>query len=406
MSPPARRSILKRLVRRLSRSPMGMAHLARLFGHFADDSPSYTRFVKMTQRHLEKFFDAPTGTAWREILKSVADELWYARGFRDFPNPIRLAIIWAHADRLFRVMMQAAVPPEWISDHFNQMVLRLSPELVGGEEAYITDVANPDRIEEWALTLSLIAYASSNGRIIDDLMIDALSVRSISEKPNTLTLFTDLTLAPDAMGSFLRSEGTANWNSILAPSLLENIVSFRDLSNLGDAVAHVGSGDENDGWLTLQAVIRDQPIPMELKDVIRRTLLEIDLVSLFEKDRNIATIAMAFATQHAAHLGVDVVERVRKELVALAETIAQKTPLEPGAGTDLHDAIVSAAFYLYSRGASDNRYEMIAALLEDLVASWPGLAGHCKKMVDMLVDGLPNNESRLLWRLQVKLRAV
>jgi hypothetical protein len=278
--------------------------------------------------------------------------------------------------------------------------------VVGGEEAYITDVANPDRVEEWPLTLSLIAYASNNGRIIDDSMIDVLSERSISERPNILTLFTDLTLSPDAMGSFLRSEGNVNWNSILAPSLLKNIVPSRDLSNLGDAVAHVGSGDENDGWLTLQAVIRDQSIPTELKDAIRKTLLEIDLVSLFEKNPNIATIALAFATQHAAHLGLDVIERVRKELVALAETIAQKAPPEPGEGPDLHGAIVSAAFYLYSRGGSNNRYEMIAALLEDLVARWPGLAGHCKKMVDMLVDGLPNGESRLLWRLQVKLRAI
>jgi hypothetical protein len=406
MSPPARRSILKRLVRRLGRSPMSMAHLARLFGHFADDSPSYTRFVKMTLNRLGKFFNTLTGTAWHEILKSVADELWYAKGFREFPNHIRLAIIWAHADRLFRIMMQAAVPPEWIRDHFNQMVLRLSPEVVGGEEIYITDVANPDRVEEWPLTLSLIAYASNNGRIIDDSMIDVLSERSISERPNILTLFTDLTLSPDAMESFLRSEGNVNWNSILAPSLLKNIVPSRDLSNLGDAVAHVGSGDENDGWLTLQAVIRDQSIPTELKDAIRKTLLEIDLVSLFEKNPNIATIALAFATQHAAHLGLDVIERVRKELVALAETIAQKAPPEPGEGPDLHGAIVSAAFYLYSRGGGDNRYEMIAALLEDLVARWPGLAGHCKKMVDMLVDGLPNGESRLLWRLQVKLRAI
>jgi hypothetical protein len=119
MSRPERRSILKQLVRRLSPSPMGFAHLARLFGHFADDSPSYTRFVRMMQHHLGKIFNTPSGTAWREILKSVADELWYARGFREFPNPIRLAIIWAHADCLFRVMMQASVPPAWISEHFN-----------------------------------------------------------------------------------------------------------------------------------------------------------------------------------------------------------------------------------------------------------------------------------------------
>jgi hypothetical protein len=187
MSSMERRQLLKGLIRTIGQSPVGMAHLARLFEHCGDDSPSYPRFVKMKLGHLGKFFDGAHGIAWQEILKSVGDELWYAKGFREFPVGVRLAIVWAHADHLFRVMMHARVPSAWINDHFNLMVLRLSPEVVAGEEAYITDVANPDRIDEWSLTLSLIAYASNGGRIIDNDMIDTLTARSISEKPKVLT---------------------------------------------------------------------------------------------------------------------------------------------------------------------------------------------------------------------------
>jgi len=406
MSCPERKTLLKRLVRTIGQSPVGMAHLARLFGYFGDDSPSYLRYFRTKLKYLGTVFNGPHGAAWREILKSVGDELWYAKGFRELPRSIRLAIIWAHADRLFRIMVQARVPSEWIKDHFNQMVLRLSPEVVGGEEAYTTDVANPDRIEEWPLTLSLIAYASNNGRFVDAATIASLSERSVSEKPNILALFTDLTLAPDSMGSFLQSGDNTNWGSILTPSLVESIASFRSLANLTEAVAHVGSGDENDGWMVLQAVIRDLPIPAGLQETIRTALLNVDLVTLFEKNPALGAIAMAFATQHAPHLGADVVERVRNELLALAEAIARKEPQERKVEDNLQGALVSAAFYLYSRGACKNRYERIAALLEALVARWPSLADHCRRMVDILVVGLPNSESRLLWRLQVKLRAI
>ena len=406
MSSMERRQLLKGLIRTIGQSPVGMAHLARLFEHCGDDSPSYPRFVKMKLGHLGKFFDCAHGIAWQEILKSVGDELWYSKGFRELPVGVRLAIVWAHADHLFRVMMHARVPSTWINDHFNLMVLRLSPEVVAGEEAYITDVANPDRIDEWSLTLSLIAYASNGGRIIDNDMIDTLTARSISEKPKVLTLFTDLTLAPNATGSFLRPEGGGSWDSVLASSLLENIESFRNLSNLTEALEHLGSGDDNDGWLALQAVIRDLPIPTSLQEPVRNALLHIDLVPLFEKNPSLGIVALGFATQHAAHLGVDILERVRKELLVVAGAFARNESLEPRIAADLHSAVVSAAFYLYSRGACTNRYERVAALLEELVTTWPSVVGHCKKMVDMLVDGLPNSESRLLWRLQVKMRAI
>jgi hypothetical protein len=127
---------------------------------------------------------------------------------------------------------------------------------------------------------------------------------------------------------------------------------------------------------------------------------------LFEKNPSLGIVALGFATQHAAHLGVDILERVRKELLVVAGAFARNESLEPRIAADLHSAVVSAAFYLYSRGACTNRYERVAALLEELVTTWPSVVGHCKKMVDMLVDGLPNSESRLLWRLQVKMRAI
>jgi len=286
------------------------------------------------------------------------------------------------------------------------MAFRLSPEIVSGEESYVTDIANPDRIQEWPLTLALIAYASQNGRLIGVETIDLLSERSQTDQSKLVALFADAKLAPDAMGSFMHFEGDAGWLSVLSSSTVEMISSFGSPSNLIEAAAHVGTGDENDGWLVLHAVIRDFPIPLELRESTREAVLNVDLVALSEKNDHVGILATAFAAQHAAHLGIDVVDKIRKELLALAGAFAEKERRAPTNGDDSKGALLSAAFYLYSRGPCANRYGAIAELLEDLVIRWPGLAPHCRKMVDLLVDGLPNMESRLLWQLQVKLRAI
>jgi hypothetical protein len=66
--------------------------------------------------------------------------------------------------------------------------------------------------------------------------------------------------------------------------------------------------------------------------------------------------------------------------------------------------LLSATFYLYSRGMSANRYLEIANLLSEINRRWPEIALDSKKMVDRLVEEIPNSNSRHLWKLQVELR--
>ncbi len=58
---------------------------------------------------------------------------------------------------------------------------KLGPEFASGEESYVTDIANPDRLQEWPLTLALIAYSSENGVHLEPARKAALSKRSFEE---------------------------------------------------------------------------------------------------------------------------------------------------------------------------------------------------------------------------------
>src|SRR5262245_10630043 len=45
--------------------------------------------------------------AWREVLRVCANELAHVEAFRRLPAEVRLALVWAHGDRVFRILANA-----------------------------------------------------------------------------------------------------------------------------------------------------------------------------------------------------------------------------------------------------------------------------------------------------------
>ena len=130
-----RLEMIRSLIQELAGSPVATAHLVRLIGHFAEG------LSKLSKVSEDEFDDVP-GAAWLEVLKFFAREFWYVKGFRSLGKDIRLAVLWAHADRIFRTMAQAGADLAWVKRRFSEMSWKLAPEFVAGEEVYITDIAN------------------------------------------------------------------------------------------------------------------------------------------------------------------------------------------------------------------------------------------------------------------------
>jgi hypothetical protein len=112
-------------------------------------------------------------------------------------------------------------------------------------------------------------------------------------------------------------------------------------------------------------------------------------------------LAIAFAAQHAAHFDKDVIEKTRGWLLEFADAFHGRglTTEEPVKGQ-----LLSAAFSLYSRETSVDRYRELAGLISQIIQRWPEIASYAKIMVDRLVEEIPNSDSRHFWRLQVELR--
>ena len=80
------------------------------------------------------------------------------------------------------------------------------------------------------------------------------------------------------VASFKHFDGDAGWLSVLSSSTVALISRFGSTSNVIEAAANVGAGDENDGWLLLHAVIRDFPIPLELRESVREAVMNVDTI--------------------------------------------------------------------------------------------------------------------------------
>jgi hypothetical protein len=400
LSSAERRQTFRSLIRQCCGSPIATAHSLRLIGAFASDRPGYARYRRLKLRKLDRMFDEVPGGAWLEVLKYFAREFWYVNGFRSLEKDIRLAVLWSHADRVFRVMAQAGVDLAWIKARFSQMSWKLTPEFVSGEESYVTDIANPDRLQEWPLTLALIAYASEAGLHLESEIKTALSQRCLSESGKLTPLFRDLSLSPNAMASML-CPAEDSWIDILEPQLVASVSAFQSISNLRTLIGTIDPEDGNDGWLALFSVVSDLPVPTELTEDVRQALLRADFHKLYERDPKVAMLAIAFAAQHAAHFDKDVIEKTRGWLLEFADAFHGRglTTEEPVKGQ-----LLSAAFSLYSRETSVDRYRELAGLISQIIQRWPEIASYAKIMVDRLVEEIPNSDSRHFWRLPVELR--
>jgi hypothetical protein len=233
-------------------------------------------------------------------------------------------------------------------------------------------------------------------------MKTALSQRSGAEPGKMTSLFRDLSLSPNAMASLL-CPAQDNWIGILELQLVASVSVFRSISNLRTLISAGGSEDVNDGWLALLAVVGDLPVPTELSEDVREALLRADFVKLYESDAKIGMLAIAFAAQHAAHFGREVVVKIRGWLLELADAFHRRGPTT---GEAFKGQLLSAAFSLYSREASIDRYRELANVTSQIIQRWPEIASYAKIMVDRMVEEIPNSDSRHLWRLQVELRCL
>lgn len=409
LSPIERRSLLKRLVRALAKSPLGNAHVARLFARFASERPSYARYFHAVIRSQVLSSGGSRFGAWLKVLCVFANDLCYVEAFRQMPVSIRLCVVWSHADRLFRILANASADIDWIRDDFGNWSARLPAEVGFAEEAYTTDVAHPRQISGLKFALAGCAYVSEQGSLLDEDLRKIISEFVEAQPAHIVEIMRDLSLNPDALESILRHDGHAAWLSVFTPGLQERLSLATLRPQIVAAIDAIRSGQADLAeWFALNAIVHEAPFPGDLVPALREALLRTDLALLHRKNSHAGLLAAIVSAQHAGRLDHDVIDHMRAQLVALAKTWSQDLSRPASEVEHAGGVLLSAAFYLFSRAETDGsvrRYACVAQLLDEMVKQWPTLLDRSQLLVDRLIEGLPNADARWLWQLQVKLRA-
>ena len=406
-----RRSLLKRLTREISRSPLGSVHVARLFVCYARDNSSYLRYAHMSMRSQILRSESIRSAAWLEVLRVCANEFSYAEAFRRLPVDIRLCITWAHADRVYRILTNTGVDAGWTEKHFDTWSSRLPSELAFADDGYATDLASPRRVVPLHITLAGCGYVFGDGELLNESFRAIVSQFVQNDPTRCLTVMRDLTLSPNVLNCILCRDGRSEWLSVLTDELRQQVhpeVLRAQVAAAANAIRSQTAGRTE--WGLMHAVVADDPVPSDLLECLQEGLLMLDLSALHEKDRTAALLAATWSAKHASVFGSDAVSHVRSQLISLA-TVRNQECLKLGPANvdrEAQTTLLSAAFYLYGRlepREGSGRFKEIAELLDSLVDCWPLLVDECHQLIERLVDGLPNRESRWLWRLQIKLRA-
>ena len=94
--------------------------------------------------------------AWLATLRWVDEQFGFNESARALSKPIRLALVWSHADRMFRILRSRGLPPEWIENVFHGSDYGVVPELVFPDTAYSEDDGGTERLGAEAFALSAL----------------------------------------------------------------------------------------------------------------------------------------------------------------------------------------------------------------------------------------------------------
>jgi len=146
------------------------------------------------------------------ILKWVHEKYNYWSETRDWPAYLRLGMVWAHADKLFRILISTGAGSLWLHEPFSQLHYRLPYEVFERNQQTWFDIAHPRRMQRLSFLFAGLAYSLQRGA--EAVLGDALRARLLEEAfpviegvpVPALRLLVDSGRADNLLGSFLDSD--------------------------------------------------------------------------------------------------------------------------------------------------------------------------------------------------------
>jgi hypothetical protein len=407
-----RRSIFRRLLRAPG-SPPSTVHTVRLLNRFSDDTQAYYRLARRIGTRLFGVREAEEFEAFAAVLKWVNDDFDRWPEARSWNASVRLAMVWAHAHRLFAILVATGAVASWIRGTFTRTGgQQMTSEVFERDPDYWLDVAHPRRIDRSSFLLVGLTYGFGD---------EAQRFGNEASLENTdglaeLSLLRDPTLARNNLGSFLGGDRGERLSSLLG-SEQASLYSRQALRSLVEnKLADLGKPDqEHLIWASIHAVIGDLPPYADLVDRLVEAVRQTDFVDLVRSNVQTGLLALHTAAQLAMNVGDEALRsRLKGQLVDVARILGEADSGPDGGRAsveelmerpELSPLLDGTLALAVAADSSERVHSEFAALIGELVSVWPSTVTLFKLTVLRLCEELPVSQSKHYWPLLIRLRA-
>jgi tetratricopeptide (TPR) repeat protein len=403
-----RRRALVTVRRTLLASPVGVVQLADVWSRLPHARRHATAVLSCFAGLLADETRRPVFAAWLAVLQRVDEEFGFSESIRVMAANTRLALVWTHADRVFRILLSRGLPPEWIEQAFRGSVHALAPEIVFPDASYTDDVAAPRHVRAEDLVLAGLARIGTQPELATTLQAafaqalhgkDARAVAKI-----VAAMINDRSDAGNALESWLATGRT--WLSFLPEELRDDFSLEAIRSSVDNACTGiVNKSDERGGWFSLGAVLGHMPPADYARSALERVVSSVDLIDYLTRDPVLAIAAVNVIGSQAHHLSGETRRGAEEQLLRLAGALHDGR-VDQETENELGDSIVATLIgCTWWQPDGDARAVALARLLERLAGIGSSdVFARGGRFLIRLCDALPVSEARHLWRVRDLLR--
>lgn len=423
LSPRDRHMLIKRLLRTAG-SPVSKIHLVYLLLHFGQETPAFWRLARRVITGLLNAEGEQEFEAFLAILKWVNDEFNHRPDMRIWPSHIRLAMVWAHAHRLFSIFSSLGAPVLRLRDTFNQMRQRIPFETFDRVPGYWFDVSHPRQVSRVPFLLGGLSYSLGEeaAEFLEKGLRDLVTALAFHEMDGKWVpvppLLRDVTQARNSLGSFLGGDRGERLSSLLGAEDTGEFTCYSPQVLAEQAVSTLAeASDEFSAWLLLHAILGDLPPREDLADRFKVTIRQTDFAGLFKKNPGLGCIAIETSSLQVINVGDEYLRsHLKDQLVKIAQLFAGLESDDVDCSTASADdfgkprdmclvLIESALNISIAAQPPEDVIAEFATLLTQLVNAWQSMISVCRPIVQRLYEELPIAQAQQFSTLLVRLRA-
>ena len=246
-----RYTLIKGLIKSAG-SPLTQIHFVHLLIHSGDGQSSSWRLAKKIIRHLFCDEGRRKFSASLSVIKWVNEELNRWSEFRQLPSHIRLLMVWAHANELYRIFLDSGVSDQSLEEMFGDSNYKIPFEVFELDSSYWYDIAHPRRIQYIPFLLNGLSYSIGDRA---DIFVDE-NLKNLFQDQNFYPqVLLDSTLAQNNLCSFLGGDQGEVLSGLWDKETAEKLTTTSLQQLMEQTLEGLKRKDERVHWTWLHSIL-------------------------------------------------------------------------------------------------------------------------------------------------------